>query len=49
MISPIRVISVAIWSIYEWLVLIQNMAMLLTVLPRVTILLTIEARRLGCR
>ena len=37
MISPIRVVSVAIWSIYEWLVLIQNMGMLLTVFPRVTI------------
>ena len=37
MISPIRVISVAIWRIYGWLVLIQNMGMLLTVLSRVTI------------
>ena len=37
MISPIRVISVAIWSICGWLVLIQNMGMLLTVLPKVTI------------
>ena len=37
MISPIRVISVAIWGICGWLVLIQNMGMLLTVLPRVTI------------
>ena len=37
MISPIRVVSVTIWSIYGWLALIQNMGMLLTVFPRVTI------------
>ena len=37
MISSIRVISVAIWSICGWLVLIQNVDMLLIVLPRVTI------------
>ena len=37
MISPIRVIGVAIWSIYGWLILIQDMGMLLTVLPKVTI------------
>ena len=37
MISSIRVISVAIWSICGWFVLIQDMGMLLTMLPRVTI------------
>ena len=34
MISPIRVIGVAIWSICGWLILIQDIGMLLTVLPR---------------
>ena len=42
--SPIRVIGVAIWSICGWLVLIQDMGMLLTVLPRITICLTIKTR-----
>ena len=37
MISPIRVIGVAIWSICGWLILIQDMGMLLKVLPKVTI------------
>ena len=37
MISPIGVIGVAIWSICRWLILTQDMGMLLTVLPMVAI------------
>ena len=37
MVFPIRVVGVAIWSIYRWSILIQGMGMLLTVLPRLTI------------
>ena len=37
MISQIRIIGVAIWSICGWLILTQDMGMLLTVLPRMTI------------
>ena len=44
MVSPIRVIDVAIWIIYGWFILIQDMGMLLTVLPRMTISLTIKTR-----
>ena len=37
MISLVRVIGVAIWSICGWLIFVQDIGMLLTVLPRVTI------------
>ena len=37
MISLIRVIGVSIWNIRGWLILTQDMGMLLTVLPRMTI------------
>ena len=37
MISSVGVIGVAIWSICGWIILVQDMGMLLTVLPRVTI------------
>ena len=37
MVFPIRVVGVAIWSIYRWSILIQDIGMLLTVFPRVTI------------
>ena len=37
MVFPIRVIGVAIWSIYRGSILIHDMGMLLTVFPKVTI------------
>ena len=37
MVFPIRVVGVAIQSIYRWIISVQDMGMFLTVLPRVTI------------